>query len=264
MVPGQTLTAEGANCSRRGGTTRIAVFQPLATWDDAVRRELASLEARTGVRPVEFVLIDDVYGNAMYRRRVPAHPVPRDVPRRRDGLRRDRSGHRDRVRVRAAEPATAVRPVPAARRPAARGRVRRLLPRDARRRRRHRGPGAARADQPLREPLPQPGRPTTSGSSRRSSTRTPGCSPTPSTCRSRRPTRLSPSETPGDRIVHVHLGDSNRLLPGHGHLDWAVDLRRAAATIGLRRLREPRVLHRGRPGRDPARDGERLRTLVGA
>ena len=21
-------------------------------------------------------------------------------------------------------------------------------------------------------------------------------------------------------IVHVHLGDSNRLLPGHGHLDW--------------------------------------------
>jgi sugar phosphate isomerase/epimerase len=24
----------------------------------------------------------------------------------------------------------------------------------------------------------------------------------------------------GDRISHVHLGDSNRLLPGRGHLDW--------------------------------------------
>jgi sugar phosphate isomerase/epimerase len=22
------------------------------------------------------------------------------------------------------------------------------------------------------------------------------------------------------RIAHVHLGDSNRLLPGHGHLAW--------------------------------------------
>ena len=24
----------------------------------------------------------------------------------------------------------------------------------------------------------------------------------------------------GDRVAHVHLGDNNRLMPGHGRLDW--------------------------------------------
>ena len=64
MVPGDTLT-EKAELLGEWGYDAIAVFQPLETWTDGVRRELASLFARTGVRPVEFVLMDDVYGNAM-------------------------------------------------------------------------------------------------------------------------------------------------------------------------------------------------------
>lgn len=64
MVPGATLT-EKAERLKAWGYDGIAVFQPLDAWDDEVRRELVSLEARTGVRPVEFVLANDVYGKAM-------------------------------------------------------------------------------------------------------------------------------------------------------------------------------------------------------
>jgi sugar phosphate isomerase/epimerase len=64
MVPGATLTAK-AQKLRSWGYDAIAVFQPYAEWNDLVRQELLALEARTGVRPVEFVLTDDVYGNAM-------------------------------------------------------------------------------------------------------------------------------------------------------------------------------------------------------
>jgi sugar phosphate isomerase/epimerase len=64
MVPGATLT-EKADLLRSWGFDALAVFQPLVDWDDSVHRELAELEDRTGVRPVEFVLIDDVYGKAM-------------------------------------------------------------------------------------------------------------------------------------------------------------------------------------------------------
>ena len=35
----------------------------------------------------------------------------------------------------------------------------------------------------------------------------------------------------GDRIAHVHLGDSNRLLPGHGLLNWP-DIFGALNTMG--------------------------------
>ncbi|MEN8584032.1 sugar phosphate isomerase/epimerase [Burkholderia sp. RS01] len=64
MVPGTTLT-EKAELLKQWGYEGIAVFQPLDTWDDKTRRELTSLQSRTGVRPVEFVLTDDVYGKAM-------------------------------------------------------------------------------------------------------------------------------------------------------------------------------------------------------
>ena len=64
MVPGETLT-EKAELLRQWGYDAIAVFQPLESWNDNVRRELTSLTSRTGVRPVEFVLTDEIYGNAM-------------------------------------------------------------------------------------------------------------------------------------------------------------------------------------------------------
>ena len=64
MVPGATLTEKAENL-HAWGYEAIAVFQPLSDWNDDVRAELAALEARTGVRPAEFVLMDDSYGNAM-------------------------------------------------------------------------------------------------------------------------------------------------------------------------------------------------------
>jgi sugar phosphate isomerase/epimerase len=64
MVPGDTLT-EKAESLARWGYDAIAVFQPLETWNQDAREELTTLAARTGVQPVEFVLTDDVYGNAM-------------------------------------------------------------------------------------------------------------------------------------------------------------------------------------------------------
>jgi sugar phosphate isomerase/epimerase len=64
MVPGATLT-EKAQRLHAWGYEGIAVFQPYAEWNESVRQELFALESETGVRPVEFVLIDDIYGNAM-------------------------------------------------------------------------------------------------------------------------------------------------------------------------------------------------------
>lgn len=64
MVPGATLT-EKARALAEWGFDAIAVFQPYDEWDDDVRRELAGLEAATGVRPVELVLTDAIYGKAM-------------------------------------------------------------------------------------------------------------------------------------------------------------------------------------------------------
>jgi sugar phosphate isomerase/epimerase len=64
MVPGDSLTAK-AELVKQWGYDAIGVFQPLEDWDDRVRRELATLERRTGVRPVEFVLLDEIYGHAM-------------------------------------------------------------------------------------------------------------------------------------------------------------------------------------------------------
>nr|WP_253259869.1 sugar phosphate isomerase/epimerase family protein [Subtercola boreus] len=64
MVPGVTLT-EKAELLRNWGYEAIAVFQPLQAWNAEVHTELLSLESQTGIRPVEFVLTDDIYGHAM-------------------------------------------------------------------------------------------------------------------------------------------------------------------------------------------------------
>jgi sugar phosphate isomerase/epimerase len=64
MVPGRTLTEQADNL-HRWGYDAISVFTPYADWSDAVLAELASLHTQTGVRPCEFVLIDDIYGHAM-------------------------------------------------------------------------------------------------------------------------------------------------------------------------------------------------------
>jgi len=64
MVPVATLT-EKAELLSAWGYDAIAIFQPRDEWNDGVRRELAALHERTGVRPVEFVLTSDIYGQAM-------------------------------------------------------------------------------------------------------------------------------------------------------------------------------------------------------
>ena len=64
MVPGATLTAKARNL-QAWGYPAIAIFQPYAEWNQSVRDELFALEGRTGVRPVEFVFTDEIYGNAM-------------------------------------------------------------------------------------------------------------------------------------------------------------------------------------------------------
>lgn len=64
MVPGSTLT-EKAEKLQAWGYDGIAVFQELEDWNDDVHAELGDLESRTGVRPVEFVLMNESYGNAM-------------------------------------------------------------------------------------------------------------------------------------------------------------------------------------------------------
>ncbi|MEY4898889.1 MAG: hypothetical protein RL294_700 [Actinomycetota bacterium] len=64
MVPGHSLT-EKAMLLKQWGYDAIAVFQPLETWNAGVRDELATLHRRTGIVPAEFVLIDAIYGNAM-------------------------------------------------------------------------------------------------------------------------------------------------------------------------------------------------------
>src|SRR5579862_4353903 len=64
MVPGSSLTEKAQNL-RSWGFDAIAVFQPYSEWSDDLRDELASLEKRTGVRAAEFVFMDASYGNAM-------------------------------------------------------------------------------------------------------------------------------------------------------------------------------------------------------
>jgi sugar phosphate isomerase/epimerase len=66
MVPGETLT-DKAFALNDWGYDAISVFWPLSHWNDSVLEELMSLQDRTGVRPCEFVFMDEKYGRLMDR-----------------------------------------------------------------------------------------------------------------------------------------------------------------------------------------------------
>jgi sugar phosphate isomerase/epimerase len=64
MIPGKTLT-EKARHLKRWGYEGIAVFAEYASWNSTRLEELLSLEKNTGVRPCEFVFMDPAYGHLM-------------------------------------------------------------------------------------------------------------------------------------------------------------------------------------------------------
>lgn len=218
MVPGATLT-EKAERLATWGYAGIAVFQPLAEWTDDVRRELIALESRTGVRPVEFVLQDAVYGHAMSSD---------------DDLReRCRAMYRQSAEVCAQIGAVmeveyeygAQDPLPLF------DPYRQLSPAD------HDAfvqyyteilDVVAGSDaRVLLEPINR----YECGylNSVRDNLRiidevahpNAGLLPDLFHMSIEEANPAAALREAGDRIVHVHLGDSNRLLPGHGHLDWA-------------------------------------------
>jgi sugar phosphate isomerase/epimerase len=64
MVPGNTLT-EKAKKLGSWGYQGIAVFAEYKTWNNESLEELLALERNAGVRPCEFVFMDPVYGHLM-------------------------------------------------------------------------------------------------------------------------------------------------------------------------------------------------------
>jgi sugar phosphate isomerase/epimerase len=64
MVPGKSLTDKARNL-KRWGYDGIAVFAEYVNWDNKQLEELLMLEKNTGVRPCEFVFMDEVYGHLM-------------------------------------------------------------------------------------------------------------------------------------------------------------------------------------------------------
>jgi sugar phosphate isomerase/epimerase len=64
MVPGNSLTEKAMNL-KRWGFDAIAVFAEYASWNDQNLNELQSLYDRTGIHPCEFVFMDPVYGHLM-------------------------------------------------------------------------------------------------------------------------------------------------------------------------------------------------------
>lgn len=64
IVPGKSLTEKANNLSR-WGYDAISVFAEYASWGAGKLEELVLLEARTGVKPCEFVFMDPVYGHLM-------------------------------------------------------------------------------------------------------------------------------------------------------------------------------------------------------
>ncbi len=64
MVPGTTLTDKALNL-KRWGFDAIAVFADYSGWNDSKLDELLALEDRTGIKPCEFVFMDPVYGHLM-------------------------------------------------------------------------------------------------------------------------------------------------------------------------------------------------------
>lgn len=66
MVPGKSLTEKARNLSR-WGYEGIAVFVDYVDWNQELYQELLSLEECTGVVPCEFAFGDGIYGHLMDR-----------------------------------------------------------------------------------------------------------------------------------------------------------------------------------------------------
>jgi sugar phosphate isomerase/epimerase len=64
MVPGATITEKAINL-KVWGFDGIAVFEEYSDWSDEKLNELINLESSTGIKPCEFVFMDDVYGHLM-------------------------------------------------------------------------------------------------------------------------------------------------------------------------------------------------------
>jgi sugar phosphate isomerase/epimerase len=64
MVPGISLTEKAINL-KRWGFDAIAVFAEYASWNEEKLDEVLSLYDRTGIHPCEFVFMDPVYGHLM-------------------------------------------------------------------------------------------------------------------------------------------------------------------------------------------------------
>jgi len=67
----------------------------------------------------------------------------------------------------------------------------------------------------------------------------------------------------GTSVAHVHLGDSNRLLPGHGHLDWP-GIFAALRDIGYDRCVNLECSTTGDPAETLPLTADRLRELIGS
>jgi sugar phosphate isomerase/epimerase len=67
----------------------------------------------------------------------------------------------------------------------------------------------------------------------------------------------------GDRVAHVHLGDNNRLLPGHGRLDWP-SIFGALNEIGFEGAVSLECSTEGDPAETLPATAERLRAHIGA
>jgi sugar phosphate isomerase/epimerase len=64
MVQGSSLI-EKAKILKQWGFDGIAVFAEYADWNDSKLEEVLTLQDRTGIRPCEFVFMDAVYGHLM-------------------------------------------------------------------------------------------------------------------------------------------------------------------------------------------------------
>ncbi|MBL5825694.1 sugar phosphate isomerase/epimerase family protein [Serratia fonticola] len=64
MLPGTSLT-EKAQLLRQWGYDGIALFVSYKEWSDDLHEEILTLKEKTGVTPCEFAFADDIYGHLM-------------------------------------------------------------------------------------------------------------------------------------------------------------------------------------------------------
>lgn len=260
MVPGATLT-EKATLLARWGYDAIAIFHPYDAWDDGVRREIGTLERATGVRPVELVLTDEIYGKAMdddpdLRGRCRAmyleaaatcaehglvteieyeygaqDPLPLFEPHAR--LDDDQRSAFIELYLQMLEAVAG-----------SEGRV--LL--EPLNRYESRYLNLVEHNLEIIEAVDHPNA---------------GLLPDTFHMSIEEADLASSLRAAGDRIAHVHLGDSNRLLPGHGHLDWRA-IFAALADVGFDGTVNLECSTEGDPAVSLPQAADRLRELLGA